>query len=185
MQYILLLLAVLLGYIAAWLLHRRNIARIPIFLAFSGAFLLALTFFELMPGVYQLPSRWTGVFIVCGILLQILLEFLSKGAEHGHVHASKKEAAFPWPLFLSLCLHALVEGFSVSGENNMAVGIFMHKVPVTIILTFFFIQHKVKKGTVFFFLFVFALMAPLGAYLMGYVPLFAMYRTQLFQQKNH
>src|SRR5690554_8049513 len=87
-------------------------------MACSGGFLLSITVFELLPQVFETPSKRIGVFIMLGILLQIFLEYFSKGAEHGHVHVHSEQKHFPWMLFISLCIHAFVEGFPISEENN-------------------------------------------------------------------
>ena len=86
MNYILLFLSVVVGYIFALFLKKNELKSMEIFLAFSGAFLLSITVFELMPQVFAVPSKALGVYIMAGVLLQIFLEFFSKGAEHGHVH---------------------------------------------------------------------------------------------------
>ena len=77
--------AVFFGVAIVLLYSKSNPLNLKLFLAFSGAFLLSTTIFELLPQVYShLETKRIGVFIMGGILLQILLEFYSKGAEHGH-----------------------------------------------------------------------------------------------------
>lgn len=165
MNYILLFLAVAIGYVIALFLRKREMKNMEVFLAFSGAFLLSITVFELLPQVFETHSKSTGVYIMLGILLQIFLEFFSKGAEHGHVHLNSEAKHFPWMLFVSLCIHAFMEGFPISEENNLLVAIIIHKVPVAIILSFFFITAGYKRSTIMLFIFFFALMTPLGNYI--------------------
>ena len=110
MIYLALFFAVFGGYGVALLLKEKNAQQLSLPLAFSGAFLLAVTLFELLPEVYQSTNEYVGPFIMVGILLQICLEFLSKGAEHGHVHIHANQKSFPWLLFISLSIHALFEG---------------------------------------------------------------------------
>ena len=100
MVYILLFLSVFLGYVIALLLKVKEVKSLSIYLAFSGAFLLALTIFELLPEVYETQSKSIGVYIIGGILLQIILDFFSQGAEHGHVHIHEYNYTFPWLLLL-------------------------------------------------------------------------------------
>ena len=103
--YLLPILAVVFGVVLALITKHQKTLSTKLLLSFSGAFLLALTLFDLLPEVYEhLEVKRTGLFIMCGILLQIILEFFSKGAEHGHVHIHKNETVFPWLLFISLCL---------------------------------------------------------------------------------
>ena len=137
-------------------------------LAFSGAFLLGMTIFEMLPRIYNSPqnARQIGLFIVIGILLQICLEFFSKGAEHGHVHIDKNESRFPWVLFISLSIHSLIEGTPVHGHDHLLYGIVIHKIPVAIILSTFFLKSKLKLQSVLLFLVLFSLMTPIGTWLM-------------------
>lgn len=139
--------------------------RIKLLLAFSGAFLLALTFFELLPEVYEGHDPKTiALYILGGILLQIFLEFFSKGAEHGHLHLDLKENRFPLLLFLSLSVHALVEGVPIHGNNSILYGIIIHKVPIAIVLSIFLLNSKMKLGTILLFMAAFSLMTPLGSF---------------------
>ncbi len=165
MVYILLFLSVFLGYVIALLLKVKEVKSLSIYLAFSGAFLLALTIFELLPEVYETQSKSIGVYIIGGILLQIILEFFSQGAEHGHVHIHEYNYTFPWLLFISLSIHALLEGIPITQNNNLLIGIMVHKIPIALILSIFFIKAKYKQSTILSFLFLFALMTPLGNWL--------------------
>ena len=162
MVYLFLFISVVIGYALALLLKVKDVKQISIFLAFSGAFLLSVTIFELLPEVYHTASKNIGVYIIIGILLQIFLDFFSKGAEHGHVHLHSKKQLFPWLLFFSLSIHALLEGFPISEDNNLMIGIIVHKIPIALILSLFFIKANYSKTTTLIFLFLFALMTPLG-----------------------
>lgn len=179
MNYILLFFAVVTGYIIALFLRKKEIQNMEVFLAFSGAFLLSVTVFELLPEVFSTPSRSIGVYIMLGILLQIFLEFFSKGAEHGHVHLHSERKHFPWILFISLSIHAFMEGFPISGKNDLLIAILIHKVPVAIILSFFFITAGYKKSTTILFLFFFALMTPLGSYIATNFSFVHQYETEI------
>lgn len=165
MIYLLLFLSVFIGYIIALTLKVKDVKSLSIYLAFSGAFLLALTIFELLPEVYQDPSKSIGVYIIAGILLQIVLEFFSQGAEHGHVHIHEHKNSFPWLLFISLSIHALLEGVPITENNNLLFGIMVHKIPIALILSIFFIKANYKRTTTLLFLFLFAIMTPLGNWL--------------------
>jgi zinc transporter ZupT len=180
MQYIITFFAVIAGFLIALFLKPQKKKNIKLLLAFSGAFLLSLTVLHLLPELFQeghhhhhegehehlLP---VGLFIMIGILFQIVLEFFSKGAEHGHVHihTDKNDELhhIPWLLFVSLCLHALLEGFPIQENTNLAYGIAVHHFPIAIILTLFFINAKMEKKMIFGFMFAFALMTPLGTFL--------------------
>ena len=96
MNYLLLFLSVALGYVIALFLRKKELRNMEVFLAFSGGFLLSITVFELLPRVFENPSKSVGVYIMLGILLQLFLEFFSKGAEHGHVHLHSETKHFPY-----------------------------------------------------------------------------------------
>jgi zinc transporter ZupT len=164
--YIVPILAVWFGFVFVWVAKPKNSNNIKLLLAFSGAFLLSLTFFELLPDVYHGHNpKIIALYILGGILLQVFLEFFSKGAEHGHMHIQLKENKFPTLLFLSLSVHALVEGVPIHDNDSILYGIIIHKIPIAIILSIFLINSKMKLGTVLLFIGAFSLMTPLGSYL--------------------
>lgn len=179
MIYLALFFAVFVGYGVALLLKEKNAQQLSLPLAFSGAFLLAVTLFELLPEVYQSTIEYVGPFIMVGILLQICLEFLSKGAEHGHVHIHANQKSFPWLLFISLSIHALFEGFPISEHSSMFIGVLVHKIPIAMILSFFFIKAKYPLITILSFLLLFAIMTPLGSWLSLNSPELMVYKDEL------
>lgn len=179
MNYILPLLSVLLGFsIALWLqpIGKKNL---KLLLAFSGSFLLSLTVMHLLPEVYESGNAKVGIFIMVGILFQIILEFFSKGAEHGHVHGHDKMTQMPWLLFISLCIHALLEGFPVGHHHDLAIGIAIHHLPIAIILTTFFIHAELNKTALFLFMLTFAVMTPLGTLVSDNFPILNEYYTEI------
>ncbi len=162
-KFLLPFLAVVIGFFLTTVIKQQKSISTKLLLSFSGAFLLALTLFELLPEVYQhLEAKRAGLYIVCGILLQIVLELFSKGAEHGHVHIHKNKAAFPWLLFISLCIHSFLEGFAIHDHNDMVYGVLIHKIPIASVITMFLMQSGYKKPQIAIFLLVFAVMTPLG-----------------------
>jgi len=166
MTYLLLILGVLLSFAFVYIVKPKNKENFKLLLAFSGAFLLALTIFELFPSVYEKSdSKTIGVFIMLGILLQIFLEFFSKGAEHGHVHLDNEKTNFPWLLFVSLSIHSLLEGFPIEKHDTILYGILIHKIPIAIILSIFLLNSKIKFIKAMFFIVLFSLMTPIGNYL--------------------
>lgn len=161
--YLLPILAVVFGVVLAFISKHQKTINIKLLLSFSGAFLLALTLFDLLPEVYEhLDVKRTGLFIMIGILLQIILEFFSKGAEHGHVHIHKNETTFPWLLFISLCIHSFLEGFPIHEHNDMVYGVLIHKIPIATLITAFLIQSDFRKVQIIGFLTIFTAMTPLG-----------------------
>ena len=180
MIYILPILAVAFGFAFVVVFKPSIEKNLKLLLAFSGAFLLSITVFELIPNIYDGNNTKTvGLFIMLGILLQIFLEFFSKGAEHGHVHVHHNENIFPWVLFISLSIHAVLEGFPIIGNDNLLYGIIIHKIPVAIILTSFFFASNLSNTRAVLFLLLFAFMTPLGSYLSKIAPFFHSYETEI------
>lgn len=175
-SYLLPILAVIIGVVIAILTKKQKSIYTKLLLSFSGAFLLALTLFDLLPEVYHhLDAKQTGLFIMCGILLQIILEFFSKGAEHGHVHIHQDDTQFPWLLFISLSIHSFLEGFPIHQHNDMVYGVLIHKIPIAILITAFLLQSSFTKLQIISFLVVFAAMTPLGTFISNHSGFMASY----------
>ena len=160
-------LAVIIGFILATITKNHKSWNTKLLLSFSGSFLLALTLFELLPEVYEHleNKKMAGLFIMGGIMLQLVLELFSKGAEHGHVHVHQHATVFPWSLFISLCIHSFLEGFSIHDHNDMVYGVLIHKIPIAMLITMFLFQSSYKKSQIAIFLLVFAIMTPLGTFI--------------------
>ena len=165
MIFILPILAVVVGFLVALFLKPKDSISLKLLLSFSGAYLLSVTVFEFLPDVYSTGEDSIGVFIMLGILFQIFLEFFSHGAEHGHLHHDEKSTVFPWLLFISLCIHALLEGLPLNDREHLLHGVVLHKIPVAIILASFLLKSKIGRAKSAFFLLVFAAMTPLGSWL--------------------
>ena len=179
MNYILPLLSVLMGYAIALIIKPKKKKSLKLLLAFSGSFLLSITVMDLLPKVYESHNHSIGLFIMVGILFQIILEFFSKGAEHGHVHGHEKINSMPWLLFISLCIHAFLEGFPVGHHHDLAYGIAIHHLPIAIILTTFFLNAELNKTALFIFMISFALMTPFGTLVSDSVPAITQYFTEI------
>lgn len=164
MIYLLPILAVVIGFIISLFIKPSSSTGFQLLLSFSGAFLLSVTVFELLPEVYTSGNGNIGLFIMLGLLLQIFLEFLSKGVEHGHMH-HENAGSFPILLLLSLSLHSLLEGFPLESSQDLLHGVVIHKIPVAAILSTFLLHAGIGKPRVFLFLGIFAVMTPLGSWL--------------------
>ena len=169
-DFLFLFLSVAVGAIIVEIFKPTKSKNIQLLLTFSGAYLLSVSFLHLIPELFHHePPKDIGVFILAGFLIQILLEFFSKGIEHGHFH---KQKIIPLSVMLSLCIHSLLEGIPLGGglehnhsaEQALLNGILLHKAPVAIVLFSFFLQSGMSKVKAYLLLFVFALMSPLGMY---------------------
>ena len=171
MTYIVLIASVLIGVILVQVLNDLKTNAIKLLLAFSGAYLFAISVFHLLPEVYSGDGKRIGLFLLVGFILQIILEFFSQGIEHGHGHLQNKTV--PISMLVSLAIHAYLEGMPLGGiehhghshahfEDSLLTGIALHKIPVTIVLMSLFAQAGFSKTKSFILIGIFALMAPLG-----------------------
>ncbi|MEM9822115.1 MAG: ZIP family metal transporter, partial [Bacteroidota bacterium] len=113
-----------------------------------------------------------------------LLEQLSGGVEHGHVHAPHdNRGRFAMQVMIGLCLHAFMEGLPLGGtyeqlqhvhdhhhhgHHHLLLGIILHKAPAAFALVLLFSLSGFGKGRIVGALLLFALMSPLGAGLATY-----------------
>ena len=156
-----------LGGTAIFLVKSDKSKLLKLILSFSGAYLFAITVLHLIPDAYSGPDKTEiGIFILIGFLLQIFLEQFSEGVEHGHIHKHHDGHVFPFGIMISLCLHACLEGMPLAKEqhNELIFGISLHHIPAAFALASILMQNHYKKGSIVFYLIVFAIMAPLGFY---------------------
>ncbi len=177
MNYIALIIAVVVGYLVVILLKPKGNST-QLLLSFSGAYLLSTTVLHLLPEVFETHQDNIGVYILAGILLQTILEYFSKGVEHGHVHIHGHLHKIPWLLFLSLYIHAFVEGIPLANNDNSTLlwAIVIHKIPISIVLVAFLLKSEVLKKHAFLLILIFALMSPFGAFLSQSVSFFNDYQ---------
>jgi zinc transporter ZupT len=151
---------------------------LKLILAFGGAFLLSLSFTELIPEIYASESSEIGLFIMLGFFIQLLLDFLTKGVEHGH-HSHHQKLNEPCRnkhdhvgfagIMIGICIHSFLEGMPLSSnfqntelKNTLLSGIVIHNIPISIVLVSLLIHTGLKKSTSVILLLIFALSAPLG-----------------------
>lgn len=180
MHYFLLVLAVVVGFVIGKSIstEQKFLTRM---MAFSGAFLLSLTILEILPEVFEVKTSIpVGIYILSGVLLQLVLELFSKGAEHGHFHLDGDKRSFPWLLFIGLSIHAFLEGLPIAEDNNLIWGILIHKVPEATMLTLFFTYSKQSLRNSIICLAIFALMTPIGVYLAASSQWITSYLTEIY-----
>jgi zinc and cadmium transporter len=144
-------------------------------LAFSGAFLFAMSMLHLIPELYESQKVQAGIWILVGFLIQLLLEYISQGIEHGHVHIHEHEghhsgnASIPLGIVFGLCFHSLLEGMPLGTEDSaghvfppLLTGIVLHNIPIAIAFMGLLMHLGHSRFKSFFWLGVFALMTPLG-----------------------
>lgn len=176
LQLVLFIVSVVIGGLLVEFLKKAS--NIKLLLSFSGGFLLTIIFTHILPESYA-EIKYTGFFILLGFFLQLVLEYFSKGAEHGHTHLHdpQKTSHFPIAIFLSLSIHAFVEAIPLNhglqhehplhhahehGMHDLFWGVFIHKIPVAVALKTILDTSGVSRKMSWIYLLVFALMAPLG-----------------------
>lgn len=180
-DYLLLFGSVLSGGLAAYWLERRLSPQwLPLLLSFSGAYLLGISMLHLLPGIFHKGGGQAGMWLLGGFLIQLLLEPLSRGVEHGHIHAHQgAPAGFALQIMLGLCLHAFLEGTPLGaydefflhnyGEhaehNHLLYGIVLHKLPAAFALVALLRRSQFSDRFTLICLLVFASMSPLGSLL--------------------
>jgi zinc transporter ZupT len=175
-DYLILLSSIVLGAASVFWFKLDQPRHIKLLNAFTGAFLLSLTVLHLLPELYEGPSRpsdWTiGFLILIGFYVQIALDAISKGVEHGHSHSM--EGRFPIAILAGLCLHALIEAMALGDAAHyhdaqsrrlLLWSIVLHNYPVTIALLGMLLHSGLKPKPALRWLALFALMAPLGMFL--------------------
>jgi len=173
--YLILVAGVLGGGFLVYIVKPENRNILRLLLAFSGAFLIGITFLILVPEVFREPVPSLGLFVLLGFLLQLVLELLTHGAEHGHEHdtehCDRGTHISPFLLMTGLCIHAFLEGAPIipsidTGTRNMLVmGIIVHNIPISLTLIILFIHYGMKRGRAALLLIIFSLMTPLGSIL--------------------
>ena len=185
-QYLILLLSVLLGGgLAQYVFTEGRGAEdrwrnaLPLLLSFSGAYLLGIAAMELMPTVYSDPNFHTGVWLISGFLIQLLLESFSQGVEHGHVHAHQHAGVkYALSVMIGLGIHAVLEGLplgtvtEVSGHahahadgDHLLWGIVLHKIPAAFALALLLRSSGFTLTFTWACVAVFGTLSPAGAWL--------------------
>jgi len=113
-----------------------------------------------------------------GFFIQVALDVISMGIEHGHSHSVR--GRMPLGVVMGLCLHALVEAMALGDKSHhhdlqsrqlLLVSIVIHNYPVSIALLGMLLQSGMKRGRAVSILGVFALMAPLGMFVSSHTVL--------------
>jgi zinc and cadmium transporter len=151
--------------------------KLRLLLAFGGAFILSITFLEIIPDIYKTKSSiFAGYFMLLGFMIQLFVDFLTKGADHGHRHEHhidekvRKSLAFSsLPLLIGVCIHSFFEAMPLSDvfgnfevKRALAMGIVIHNIPISFVLIGLFLNSGYSKFKSFTLLSIFAIAAPFG-----------------------
>ena len=175
--YLLLSGTIILSGLSFFAFKKNNPHFLKLSLAFSGSYLFAITFLQLLPEVYASNDNKTGIFILAGFMFQIILELFSEGIEHGHIHMHGKDdehlhhlgAKIPFGVVIGLCLHSFLEGMPlgmVTSDSKIfppfLMGIVLHNIPIAIAFMGLLLHLGHSKTKAFSLLGMFALMTPFG-----------------------
>lgn len=153
-------------------------------LVFAGSYLFAITVVHLMPELMRntVDNSRVGLLVLAGFFLQLFLEYLSGGIEHGHLHGAGNDhhhhGITPATLLIALCIHAFLEGTlllhpSEDGHahqtDTLLAGIVLHKAPAAFALMSVLLHQLSKRWLAVCFLFVFALASPAGLMMSGLI----------------
>ena len=160
----LLVLSVLLGVLLGKFFgNNEKVAKI--LLIVSAGFLISICVVEVFPQVYKVEDENIGLWIVFGVLLQMFLENLTKGFEHGHFHYERCNI-LPLGFILGMFIHAFIEGIPLAREydecSSYLLGILVHNLPISFVLGAFLLREKKNKIVALVTILFFAAASPLG-----------------------
>lgn len=169
---LLLILSVLIGVFLGKFFGERNQFAKNLLIVSAG-FLITICLNEVFPEVYSESQHNIGLWVICGVLLQMLLENLTKGFEHGHFHHhSDEKNILPLALMVGLFVHAFLEGIPLANETEVMspylTGILVHNIPISFILGAFLVKNKKFSASAFLIIAIFALASPMGLVLGKY-----------------
>lgn len=186
MDYLILLSSIAAGVFTVLTLRLGERTYLGLFNSFTGAYLLGITVLHLLPELYahdhghgatQHPYL-IGTLILAGFFVQILLDTLSLGVEHGHTH--DLHGRLPGGVVAGLCLHAFVEAIALGDARThhdpesrrlLLWSIVVHNYPVSIALLAMLLQSGQGRQRALGWMAVFAVMAPLGMTVGAHTPL--------------
>ena len=171
MIWLVLIGSVALGGAASWAIE-TNGNTFKMLLAFSGAFLFGTIVTHMMPEVFS-SGTTAGWWILLGFGIQLCLDFMSKGLEHGHFHSN--EHRLPLLPLLGLFIHSFIEGMPLGAESDHSHAhhsdfqqgflwsLAFHKMPIALLVASALRSAKLSNLAVISCLVLFAISTPLGA----------------------
>lgn len=157
------------GSIPLWKHRAINDDSMHLLLAFSGSFLLGITFLHLLPEAFENLHFRAGVYLLIGFFLQLLIQRATHGIEHGHTHVHPHGSLPLAGIVTGLTVHAFMEGLPL-GFNYREAGtgpslyfaVAAHKLPEAMLLVMLAIGARGKKYAAIVLL-LFACVTPLAA----------------------
>ncbi len=174
--YLVLFVAPFIGGLLAYYFKPKVEGKYKLLLSFSGAYLFSVAVLHFFPVIFSSNLiEHAGVYVLLGFFLQLLLEQLTKGLEHGHFHVhSHHHPSFVYTVMLGICIHSFFDGIPVfSGEHHehnhsMLSAMALHKLPEGYALVVLLGLLNIKTSTSFTLLIIYSLVAPAGALAASY-----------------
>jgi zinc transporter ZupT len=172
---LLLFIITLAGGSIPLLFKGLNDKRMHLLLAFSGSFLLSITFMHLLPETFGELGSNAGLYLLIGFFLQLLLQRITHGLEHGHVHTHTNDHGHTHvPLFsilLGISIHAIMEGLPLgfnyrmhATEPSLYMAVAVHKLPEAMLIASL-VSSTQSKQKAFITLVLFSLVTPFAGIL--------------------
>lgn len=148
--YLVLLFGItLLAGLAPLKLKNWNANNNSLLLAFSGTFLLSICILHLIPENIAHNYSKAPILILIGFFLQFVLQRLTHGIEHGHIHQHGDHNHMSFGLLLGLSIHAFSEGLPLGVDyhdkgvfNSIFLAIVLHKLPEVMLLASYLKQNN-------------------------------------------
>jgi zinc and cadmium transporter len=171
----LFLVTVIGGILPIWT-NGLNAKNMHYLLAFSGSFLLSITFLHLLPETFAALGGSTGMLLLAGFFIQLLIQRLTHGTEHGHVHASDHaHQALLGSVAIGLVIHAIMDGvplgahtYSEGTISSLYLAIASHKLPEAMLVASL-VRATRNKAQAFYILLIFSSITPAAAIITGYM----------------
>jgi len=155
--------------------------RLHLLLAFSGSFLLSITFLHLLPETFEEVGHKAGFYILAGFFLQLIIQRFTHGVEHGHMHVNTQHDAHGhhvhlFPILLGLGLHAFMEGLPLgfnyrmpNTDSALYLAVAAHKLPEVLLVATLIRSIKGNSLSAYAILFIFALCTPAASILASFL----------------
>lgn len=177
-ELIIISLLSLAGAVFARYLKSADPLYLKLMIAFTGGFLLTVCLVHLLPEVYHSGHPHVALFVLAGFIIQILLDQMSAGVEHGHIHIHADSYWKPVIIIAGLFIHSFMEGIPLGGHSHegehsshdLLLAIALHKIPEGIALGFLLMELKKSKTSSVLVVLAFALMTPLGSVITSALP---------------
>src|SRR5690606_27905532 len=134
------------------------------------------TFLHLLPETFEEIGGEAGIYLLVGFFLQLMIQRVTHGIEHGHVHVEPHEHRIPLvPIVLGLSLHAFMEGLPLgfnyrmeATQPSLYLAVAAHKLPEAMLLAML-VRSTRGKAAAYITLLLFSMVTPAASILATYL----------------